>query len=249
MSACNNAAGDGRRRRRPATRPRWRCSSPHGALGADVERRPPRTPAAAPVSLRPGAEAHVDRGRARRRTCGSTPRARPRRCSPAARRWPRARREEPLTRAIARGRHQPTRGRHAARVCASSASRAGWRAEDLPERREDAERDLCFLGLRRRCSTRRARRGRRGRPCHTAGIRIIVVTGDHGLTAAAIARRVGIAGERPTVVTGDAARAPCPSASSTRSCATARADLRPRLPRGQAAHRRRAARPDEQSSP
>ena len=32
---------------------------------------------------------------------------------------------------------------------------------------------------------------------------IIVVTGDHGLTAAAVARQVGIAGERPTITTGD----------------------------------------------
>jgi magnesium-transporting ATPase (P-type) len=38
--------------------------------------------------------------------------------------------------------------------------------------------------------------------CHTAGIRIIVVTGDHGLTAAAVAARVGIGGSDPRVITG-----------------------------------------------
>lgn len=40
--------------------------------------------------------------------------------------------------------------------------------------------------------------------CHSAGIRIIVVTGDHALTATAIADQVGIGGPEPKVVTGDA---------------------------------------------
>jgi magnesium-transporting ATPase (P-type) len=38
--------------------------------------------------------------------------------------------------------------------------------------------------------------------CHTAGIQIHVVTGDHGATAAEIARRVGIGAEGTQVVTG-----------------------------------------------
>ncbi len=38
--------------------------------------------------------------------------------------------------------------------------------------------------------------------CHDAGIRIHVVSGDHGLTVAAIARRVGIGGDAPRIVTG-----------------------------------------------
>jgi len=41
------------------------------------------------------------------------------------------------------------------------------------------------------------------RLCHEAGVRIIVVTGDHGLTAAEVARKVGIARDGVTIVTGD----------------------------------------------
>jgi magnesium-transporting ATPase (P-type) len=39
--------------------------------------------------------------------------------------------------------------------------------------------------------------------CHRAGIRIIMITGDYGLTAESIARRIGIVeGQRPRIVTG-----------------------------------------------
>ncbi|MBO3752862.1 cation-transporting P-type ATPase [Streptosporangiaceae bacterium NEAU-GS5] len=40
------------------------------------------------------------------------------------------------------------------------------------------------------------------RSCHTAGIRLLVITGDDGLTAATIARSVGIGGPDTKVVTG-----------------------------------------------
>jgi len=44
------------------------------------------------------------------------------------------------------------------------------------------------------------------RRCHAAGIRVVMITGDHPATALAIAREIGIAGAEPRVVTGDELR-------------------------------------------
>nr|WP_238345549.1 cation-transporting P-type ATPase [Actinopolymorpha cephalotaxi] len=75
--------------------------------------------------------------------------------------------------------------------------------EPVPLRREDAERDLELLGLVAMQDPPRPQVADAVAQCHTAGVRIIVVTGDHGLTATAIASQVGITGEHPTVVNGD----------------------------------------------
>ena len=72
---------------------------------------------------------------------------------------------------------------------------------DLPSRREDAERDLVLLGFVAMLDPPRPEVADAVQRCHQAGIRIIVVTGDHPLTAAAIARRIGIARRDPTIVT------------------------------------------------
>ena len=69
--------------------------------------------------------------------------------------------------------------------------------------REEAERELCFLGLVTMLDPPRSEVHEAIARCHSAGIRIIVITGDHPLTAAAIARQVGIGGERLDVVNAE----------------------------------------------
>jgi magnesium-transporting ATPase (P-type) len=69
-----------------------------------------------------------------------------------------------------------------------------------PARREEAERELCLLGLVALFDPPRPEVAEAVRLCHQAGLRIVVVTGDYGPTAAEIARRVGIAAD--LVLTG-----------------------------------------------
>ncbi|MGC1215193.1 MAG: HAD-IC family P-type ATPase [Micromonospora sp.] len=77
------------------------------------------------------------------------------------------------------------------------------RLTTVPAERADAERELTFLGFVAMVDPPRPEVPDAVARCHTAGIRIIMVTGDHGLTAAAIARQVGIVRGEPTVITGD----------------------------------------------
>ena len=72
-----------------------------------------------------------------------------------------------------------------------------------PDRREQAERDLCFLGLVAMLDPPRPEVVDAVARCHDAGIRVIVITGDHPVTAAAIAREVGIGDDSAPVLTGD----------------------------------------------
>ena len=68
--------------------------------------------------------------------------------------------------------------------------------------RDWAESELSFLGLAALEDPLRPEVPDAVRRCHDAGIRIIVITGDHGLTAAAIARQAGIVSGEPTILTG-----------------------------------------------
>jgi magnesium-transporting ATPase (P-type) len=61
-----------------------------------------------------------------------------------------------------------------------------------PARREDVEHDLRLLGLVGLYDPPRPEVADAVRRCHGAGVRVHVVTGDNGVTAAAVAREVGI---------------------------------------------------------
>ena len=67
----------------------------------------------------------------------------------------------------------------------------------------DIERDLTFLGLIGLMDPPRAAVKSALATCKAAGIRPVMITGDHPFTAVAIARDLGIA-ERPEAVTGEA---------------------------------------------
>jgi P-type Ca2+ transporter type 2C len=68
---------------------------------------------------------------------------------------------------------------------------------------ETIEADLTFLGLVAMLDPPRPEVADAVDKCHRAGIRIIMITGDYGLTAESIARRIGIIrGSQPRLLTG-----------------------------------------------
>ena len=73
-----------------------------------------------------------------------------------------------------------------------------------PSTRDQLERELTFCGLVGLEDPPRPEVPEAVRKCRVAGIRIIMVTGDHPHTATAIAREVGIVrSEKPVVITGE----------------------------------------------
>jgi magnesium-transporting ATPase (P-type) len=68
---------------------------------------------------------------------------------------------------------------------------------------EVVERDLTFLGLVAMMDPPRPEVEAAIEKCHRASIRVIMITGDYGLTAESIARRIGIIkGDNPRILTG-----------------------------------------------
>lgn len=78
---------------------------------------------------------------------------------------------------------------------------AGRTTAEVPATRDDAEARLCLFGLVGLVDPPRPQVAAAVADCHSAGITVHVVTGDNGITAAEIARRVGIGADR--VINGD----------------------------------------------
>ncbi|UWP79597.1 cation-transporting P-type ATPase [Dactylosporangium fulvum] len=95
---------------------------------------------------------------------------------------------------------------------AAELSAAGYRLLAVAGRRSaerpaaaDAEHDLDLLGLAVLADPVRQEAAAAVTAFHDAGIELVLITGDHPATAAAIAERVGLADGRPRVATGDEA--------------------------------------------
>lgn len=94
-----------------------------------------------------------------------------------------------------------SQARHGLRVLAVADRCLGPDANSTD--RDQVERNLTLLGLVAMIDPPRSEVPAAVADCHAAGIRIIVITGDHGLTAAAVAGQVGIIRGEPTIVSGD----------------------------------------------
>jgi magnesium-transporting ATPase (P-type) len=80
---------------------------------------------------------------------------------------------------------------------------SGSRSVPLDYSPASIERDLTFLGLMAMMDPPRPEVAQAVQKCHSAGIRIIMITGDYGLTAESIARRIGILKtSHPKIITG-----------------------------------------------
>jgi potassium/sodium efflux P-type ATPase len=88
------------------------------------------------------------------------------------------------------------------RVLGLAARQGGPELLDL--KAQDLEQDLIFIGLVAMFDPPRSEVSQAIAECHQAGIKVTMVTGDYGLTAAAIARQIGLVTDKVRVVTGEA---------------------------------------------
>ena len=87
-------------------------------------------------------------------------------------------------------------------ACAQRSLGPSSRSSEAPVGEAEIERDLEFLGLVGMQDPPRAEAGDAVRKCQLAGIRAVMITGDHPGTAAAIARDLGILRAHDLTLTG-----------------------------------------------
>ena len=75
--------------------------------------------------------------------------------------------------------------------------------EIQPQNAQELEQNLIFVGLVAMIDPPRPEVADAIAKCHQAGIQVTMVTGDYGLTASAIARRIGLVDGKARVVTGE----------------------------------------------
>jgi Ca2+-transporting ATPase len=108
--------------------------------------------------------------------------------------------------------HRNADDAEAALALAEETARTGYRLLAFAERKldslplkpgaEEIERDLTFLGLVALADPPRPEAAEALASCHSAGIEVAMITGDHPATAKAIASRLGMAGDDARVMTG-----------------------------------------------
>jgi len=86
------------------------------------------------------------------------------------------------------------------RVLAMAYREVGPEVEEITHR--DLEGDLVIAGLQGMIDPPREEVVEAVKGCKQAGVRVIMITGDHAVTAQAIARKLGIGGENPQTMTG-----------------------------------------------
>ncbi len=74
--------------------------------------------------------------------------------------------------------------------------------DETPFSVEEVENNLVFLGLAAMMDPPRPEVEKAIRECREAGIKVIMVTGDYGLTAQAVARRIGLASDKVKIYEG-----------------------------------------------
>ncbi len=93
--------------------------------------------------------------------------------------------------------HNDTMASRGLRVLALAYKDASELEEKGADRAENVEKGLVFLGLAAMSDPIRAEVPEAIRACHTAGIRVIMITGDYALTALSIGQNIGLGNAGP----------------------------------------------------